>query len=322
MKKISPKNNKNNWSDSEHTQSLQNRNNERFGMTENFRQTTLCRNVQFQDRGQGEGWHWQKALKTAALTLAMSFFIAAPAMANNTPPVPAAKTDNSVYQLVETPSAGENTITKYEYNEADKTLTPTHYELQLNNLNLGEGNDKLYINWENGELQPSEQPHGDDYITINFDSSNPSLPVDIDSSQHIDSVTGTFIAQSYPVTNTGIIDSIDGIFVASHTAIDNYGGKIGDITGYYISNEVAVENQKGSIDSVDGVFIGNGAAIYNSNEPIEQSLDTNKTNNAGYIGSIKGTFISNFRAIDNDGGTIGDIAADFIGNYAYSCFVR
>ncbi len=33
MKKISPKNNKNNWSDSEHTQLSQNRNDERFGMT-------------------------------------------------------------------------------------------------------------------------------------------------------------------------------------------------------------------------------------------------------------------------------------------------
>ena len=31
--------------------------------------------------GWGEGWHWQKALKTVALTLALSFFIAAPAMA-------------------------------------------------------------------------------------------------------------------------------------------------------------------------------------------------------------------------------------------------
>ena len=36
MKKISLKNNKNNWSDSEHTQSLQNRNDERFRMTEKF----------------------------------------------------------------------------------------------------------------------------------------------------------------------------------------------------------------------------------------------------------------------------------------------
>ena len=32
-KKIFNKNHKNNWSDSEHTQSLQNRNDERFGMT-------------------------------------------------------------------------------------------------------------------------------------------------------------------------------------------------------------------------------------------------------------------------------------------------
>ena len=36
MKKISPKNNKNNWSDSEHTQSLQTCKDERFRMTQKF----------------------------------------------------------------------------------------------------------------------------------------------------------------------------------------------------------------------------------------------------------------------------------------------
>ena len=36
----------------------------------------------------GEGKHWQKALQTAALSLALSFFIAAPVCAADTPPVP------------------------------------------------------------------------------------------------------------------------------------------------------------------------------------------------------------------------------------------
>ena len=58
-----------NWSDSEYTQSLQTRNNGRFRMTEKFPLSL--------GEGWGEGWHWQKALKTAALTLALSLFIAA-----------------------------------------------------------------------------------------------------------------------------------------------------------------------------------------------------------------------------------------------------
>ena len=67
-----------NRSDSEHTQSLQTRNNGRFRMTENL--FTLSGG-----RGQGEGWYWQKALKTATLTLAMSFFITSPAIAQQVP---------------------------------------------------------------------------------------------------------------------------------------------------------------------------------------------------------------------------------------------
>ena len=36
----------------------------------------------------GDGRHWQKALQTATLSLALSFFIAAPVCAADTPPVP------------------------------------------------------------------------------------------------------------------------------------------------------------------------------------------------------------------------------------------
>ena len=66
-----------NWSDSEHTQSLQTRSDECFRMTEKSPLSL--------GEGWGEGWYWQKALKTATLTLAMSFFITSPAIAQQVP---------------------------------------------------------------------------------------------------------------------------------------------------------------------------------------------------------------------------------------------
>ena len=82
--------------------------------------------------GRGEGKHWQKALQTATLSLALSFFIAAPVMAADTPPVPTldrVKAENktfinsahSTYTLTELTAdetAPEGSIT---INIADKT---------------------------------------------------------------------------------------------------------------------------------------------------------------------------------------------------------
>ncbi len=277
-------------SDSEHTQSSHNHNDESFRMTN------------FINKG-------VKLAQTAALTLALSFFIAAPAMANNTPPVPAAKTDNSVYQLVETPSAGENTITKYEYNEADKTLTPTHYELQLNNLNLVSDSGNIYLNWGDAEnddgislpvLSPSDKPIGD-YITINVDEKN------------------SYMSQDRPVDNSHA--PVDGFFLYNNQAVFNCNGNyVESVAGYYINNNSAIMNMGGYISSIDGVFINNyaddGGAIYNTTRTAPYSEDINYQ-----IDDIKGTFIANTAgvggAIANDYGNIGNINADFIQNIAF-----
>ena len=128
--------------------------------------------------GWGEGWHWQKALKTAALTLALSFFIAAPAMTQA--PVPTL--DNlhnhsitmpdssevypeSAYTLTEIENADPedlplNAITIYDKND-DGTVRPKYYLVNLKDsvTNIGEGDTTKYFEWSqnaDGRLELKE----------------------------------------------------------------------------------------------------------------------------------------------------------------------
>ena len=89
-------------------------------------------NLKTKTEGRGEGRHWQKALQTATLSLALSFFIAAPVCAADTPPVPTldrVKAENTTFinsahstytltELTADETAPEGSIT---VNIADKT---------------------------------------------------------------------------------------------------------------------------------------------------------------------------------------------------------
>ena len=88
------------------------------------------------------GWAYlpniTKLAQTAALTLALSFFIAAPAMAADTPPVPApAQTDNSAYILTKVEQPGINVITKYEWSDTENKLVPQYYQVNINKTEYG-----------------------------------------------------------------------------------------------------------------------------------------------------------------------------------------
>ena len=290
------------WSDSEHTQSSQTCKDGRFRMT-------LLRSVQ-----------------TAALTLALSFFIAAPAMAADTPPVPApAQTDNSAYTLTKVDQPGTNVITKYEWSETDNKLVPQYYQVNLNKTEYGyhdiaddtktftvttpnpdgSGNAFEYeINYyvDNDRLAP-------DRITTNG--------ADIDKDFVDDSaVTQVGAAQCGGAIEhpTGEIGSITGDFVnnAAHNNYDNVAlggaiynrGKIKDITGNFIDNYAYSNGSRAE-----------GGAIYNSG----------LNGSSAEIGDITGGFIGNYvsatdeangGAIYNSYVAIGDITGDFIGNYA------
>ncbi len=337
-----------NWSDSEHTQSSQTCNNGRFRMTENL--LTLSGG-----RGQGEGWYWQKALKTATLTLAMSFFITSPAIAQQVP-VPTLDKLNkdgvtipdsdpeqvypeSAYKLTPIENADpenlpQNAITLYDKND-DGTVTPKYYLVNLKDsvTNIGEGDSTKYFEWSqntegNLELKEVSAPtEGKTTITVKYDTSSLLQRIPNDADKSSTNISGTFVNQT-----TG---STSGAQYGGAIYNNGTNAKLGDINADFVGNYVsstnsfarggAIYNDEGTIGNITGDFIGNyasstdsyayGGAIYNFGDAT--------------IGDITGDFIGNYvsgsyraygGAIYNFGSNaeIGDITGDFIGNYASS----
>ena len=283
----------------------------------------------------GEGWHWKKTLKTATLSLALSFFITAPAMAD-TPPVPtldnlhnqgatipdtdpAQTYPESAYTLTEIENADpdnlpQNAITLYDKNE-DGTVAPKYYLVNLKDsvTNIGSGDTTKYFEWTKNETtgnlefkEVSSPTDGKQTITVNYDTS--SLHERINNTEDKSTITDTFINQT-----TG------------STSGDQYGGaiynngrsaKLGDINADFIGNYVS-----------SSAYSAAGGAVYNSL--------------GGNIGNIEGSFVGNYAissgayssayasggAIYNENSSIGSgagsaIIGDFIGNYVESAATR
>ena len=269
-----------------------------------------------------------KWAKTAAISLALSFFITAPVMAQDPVTVP---TDNYAYTLTKVEEAGVNTITKYEWSDTENKYNPVYYRVDLKQTDYGypeiaddtktftvttpntdgSGNAfeyeiKYYV--DNSRLAPDRITTEQNGIDIN----NDFVGLNVTTSS---SATGGAI-YNYAATSVSqaTIGNITGDFIGNYTsstndtafggAIYNYGSssEIGDLTGDFIGNYASSTNS----------YV-RGGAIYN---------------HFGTIGDITGDFIGNYAssnydhtsggAIYNYDGAIGDIMGDFIGNYAAS----
>ena len=278
-------------------------NNERFRMTEKI------------PLSWGEGWHWQKALKTAALTLALSFFIAAPVMAQAPVPVPK---DNSAYTLTKVEQAGTNIITKYEWSDTENKLVPQYYQVNLNKT-------------EYGYPDIADETKTFNITTPNTDGSGNAFEYEIkyyvdQSRVNPDRITRDMDLNGADINN----DFVGQNNTVSDSIIDN-NGTIGNITGDFIGNSLkggvggvsAAINNRSSINNIIGDFIGNYRE--SGNAPSAGAIT-----NSGAISSITGNFIGNYSygygtgqwasyggAIYNTA-TIGDITGNFIGNYSLS----
>ena len=264
----------------------------------------------------------------AALTLALSFFITAPVMASDTPPVPApAQTDNSAYTLTKVEQPGTNVITKYEWSETENKLVPQYYQVNLNKT-------------EYGYPDVADDTKNFTVTTPNADGSGNAFEYEIkyyvdQSRVKPDRITEDMDLMGADINNDFVELNVATSSYAYGGAICNdRNGTIGDINGDFIDNYVsssgsnvyaqggAIYNERGTIGDITGDFIGNyaysndysahGGAIYNYR---------------GTIGNITGDFIGNYAsgssssyggAIYNSSGTIGDITGDFIGNYVSS----
>ena len=262
----------------------------------------------------------------AIIPLALSFFIAAPALAD-TPPVPtldnlhnqgatipdtapAQTYPESAYTLTEIENADpdnlpQNAITLYDKNE-DGTVTPKYYLVNLKDsvTNIGSGDTTKYFEWSqntdtgNLELKEVSTPtEGNTTITYSYNSDSFAQKIE---GQTINNPT---------VTNPSNTSSNPYIFNGG-AGLNNPEGRKDSIDNVlYIGNKVT-----GTLESTTSSYKYaqvSGGAVYNAGELtsvtgafINNSVEANSigdiAHNYGYGGALYNS------------GTIGDIAADFM----------
>ena len=250
--------------------------------------------------------------------------------------------DDSAYTLERVDSAGENTITNYEYDASTGDLTTTYYQVNLKLKEYGSGDSVKYYGWtkdSEGHNTFSEVEESAADVIVNYSTSNSQ--VRIEGQQDGADVTGNFTGLNGTANgsaiNNSILGDITGDFTgntANSSAHNVSGGAIshteaGNITGNFTGNSVNTDYGGGGAihyvitNDINGNFIGNNvnAATGGSGGAIA-SGDTSRK-----YGDIVGDFIGNYvqgsttdsalsgGAIQNYGSTMGNITGNFIGNY-------
>ena len=193
-----------------------------------------------------------KALLTALLlgvtpAVAADGDLSTPAFANEYNPA-------DYYTLTRVDAAGDNTITKFEYNSATQAFTPVYYRVDLTQTNFGNpaGDTTLTFGWQknsNGSIEFVENPTNPvgQQITYTYDSSIPNNTQNI----YIGNNGGTGIFDS----NT---EDISGDFINnsswhdSGSIVGNY--EIGNINGLFIGNKNTAISEPAASGNISGIF--------------------------------------------------------------------
>ncbi len=238
-----------------------------------------------------------------------------------------APSNDSLYTLNRVETAGENTITKFEYNSATGEFTPVYYRLQLNNTQFGaqDGDVELNFGWQTGAdgnpefVKDPANPVGQSivYKYLSSVTQNPRLEPDDG-----EDVTGNFVGI---LTENEIFGGV--IFNEYH--------QIGDITSNFIDNTLISEagnaggviSSFGTVKSITGDFINNKAITSGSasETSIPLTVGGGIHNAGGGTDYLKGNFINNsVVGVVVLGGAIynvssfGEFTGNFIGNHAIS----
>ena len=244
--------------------------------------------------------------------------------------------DDSAYTLTKVDAAGENTITKFEYNSSTGEFTPVYYRVDLKNTTYGEGADSKYFQFEdkysNGQYYLTEvdtpEP-GKTTITVKYDASAAGNYTtqykDINSTVEATNPESTY-NNPYQMIGGAIKDvtNFENVLFENNTTnailhvsgetsddrnsayADALGGAlyndttIGDISGTFINNSIVVTIDKDTIYDY-GDMTTYGGAIYNKGE----------------IGNINANFINNkadYGSAIYNTGKVGDIIGDFVNN--------
>ena len=239
----------------------------------------------------------------------------------------------SSYTLTKVDAAGDNTITKFEWDESTKSFNPVYYKVDLKQKEFGSGSQSTTVTLTNPPLKdvnitvnydkPDANVSKDDYGTV-YENYDKSLEGSFSPSHNKQYGVGAAVNNS----SSKIIESIDNALFQNNVGSTTYNsskinytilggaiyneGTIKNISADFINNEItpkgtganyvytlggAIANL-GTIENLDGNFINNtamdgGGAIYNA---------------AGAnIGALSGNFVGN-TTTDNwpikDGGAI------------------
>ena len=260
--------------------------------------------------------------------LALACFLSSPVMAGD------------AYSLTPVNETGDNTITKYVWDQDKNELVPQHYRIDYK-TSYGEGDS----------VKSYTLPDGKTVVDYHYnqDSLREKMSIDTDygdlsgnfvdrtkkalgnySNGKITNLTGDFVGNSEAyqggaIYNLGTIESIVSDFIRNNSsygggAIYNEGNIdsiIGDFIGNSSSSGGAIYN-RGTIDSIIGDFIGNSS----SSHSYYFSYSGGAISNHGLIESIVGSFVNNSTSSYGGGiyldshGIINYLKADFIGNSA------
>ena len=246
-----------------------------------------------------------KWAQTAAISLAMSLFITAPAMSEDIVPVPSNNTLHEVSSLAVNPSQGDNST--YTINEA------------------AEGAQNAYKTYDVREVTENYSYTDVNGNTVTKDYKTYAIDPKYNVAQQkpdVPSGGNQFWTNQYWNWNgDDLPDDVTGNYVnfKGHGVIVDAGGTIGNLTGDYLNNTddgwvIGIYNS-GTITGVTGDFVNN------LNSASAQNIGI--TNINGTIGDIHSNFINNQvtgagKFIYNQNSTIGNITGDFVNNVGTS----
>lgn len=231
--------------------------------------------------------------------------------------------------------AGDNIITKYDYDKTTGSLSPLYYEInyqtQFGNpdgdttLTFGrvEYQQYGYTNYK-WELNPENPTRTITYKYNQGDAIDGSITNDSTSAniaRDFVNTDGTLILNNENAT----ISNITGNFIANKNTDGSTGNYLGNGQYDYIGGKL-IDN-KGHIDNIKGNFAINEAKyglIYNNKNATINKIEGLFVDNSGYAVSNRGiikSILADFiktGGINNDGGTITNIVGDFIKSSIYN----
>lgn len=231
--------------------------------------------------------------------------------------------------------AGDNIITKYDYDKTTGSLSPLYYEInyqtQFGNpdgdttLTFGrvEYQQYGYTNYK-WELNPENPTRTITYKYNQGDAIDGSITNDSTSAniaRDFVNTNGTLILNNENAT----ISNITGNFIANKNTDGSTGNYLGNGQYDYIGGKLIDNN--GHIDNIKGNFAINEAKyglIYNNKNATINKIEGLFVDNSGYAVSNRGiikSILADFiktGGINNDGGTITNIVGDFIKSSIYN----